>query len=166
MGNRSEPQSAGDQSTLCQDVGAGCLEGYVVLEDSVVIWFGPDREGADSFVLAASRLSSSPDLKIKPLSASNKIKVKVKGKGSSRATRMTERSVMPREWVDWAAKEYPGFNPHPEFDAYCNWSMSSKNGAKRDHFAAFRNWIKRVTDEKKPSPTSATLNALKVLKDV
>ena len=164
MGNRSEPQSAGDQSTLCQDVGEGCLEGYVVLEDNVVIWFGPNREGADSFVLAASRLSSSPDLKVKPLSASKEMKVK--GKGSSRATRMTEWSVMPREWVDWVDKEYPGFNPHPEFDAYCNWSMSSKNGAKRDHFAAFRNWIKRVTDEKKPCPTSATLKALKVLKDV
>jgi hypothetical protein len=80
---------------------------------------------------------------------------------------MTEYSVIPKEWVDWCRENYPDVDYHSEFDSYCNWSQSSPNGAKKDHFAAFKNWIKRSAEERaKKNPESKTMSVLRVLRDV
>ena len=96
------------------------VEGFVVVEGTSPILFSMDREGAVAFVAALNRLASPPNVKIRSLSVSGR----PKGKSLSRNTRMTEYSVMPKEWVDWCRENYPDVDYHSEFDSYCNWSQS------------------------------------------
>lgn len=165
MDHRNKPQLFGNEPQIHQGAGAAGMEveGFVVVEGTSPIFFSMDREGAVAFVAALNRLASPPNVKIRSLSVSGR----PKGKSLSRNTRMTEYSVIPQGWVDWCRENYPDVDYHSEFDSYCNWSQSSPNGAKKDHFAAFKNWIKRSAEERaKKNPESKTMSVLRVLRDV
>ncbi|WP_288192709.1 DUF1376 domain-containing protein [uncultured Phyllobacterium sp.] len=72
-----------------------------------------------------------------------RIKEEPSGSSKKRATRLPFDWVIPDDWHDEAVEH--GLNPalvNVEAERMKNWSLSSKNGAKLDWHATWRNWFR------------------------
>lgn len=59
-----------------------------------------------------------------------------------KAFRVPEGEPLPDDWRAWAAKDRPDLDLNAQWARYGDWSRSSPKGAKLDHFAGWRNWIR------------------------
>lgn len=84
---------------------------------------------------------------------------------AKRAARVPDDWMPSPENLTALETQFPHVDLTAECDAYRDWSLSSPNGKKIDHNAAFRGWVRRKGSEggqaKEESPTMRSLRALR-----
>lgn len=86
-------------------------------------------------------------------------------RGAKRATRAPKDWQPDPQTLKALVDEHPGTDVDAEVAKYRDWSVSATKGAKVDHNAAFRNWVRRATPSLRVVE-SATMKSARVLHEL